>query len=191
MINNINESTIRDVIKRNLKSLYENGPTDEKIMEELAFCKIYYPDFFNEYEQEILYAMGMFYKTTSPTTLFEQSINIFREEIKALYGHYYTPDQTIIRKNIEQTLFYSFSAPTSSGKSHVFRDIIKEAENDIVVIVPSRALISEYFITIIEMVSNEVLVLTFVDDINKSKTKRRIFILTPERATELFKYKNS
>ena len=34
MINNINESTIRDVIKRNLKSLYENGPTDEKIMEE-------------------------------------------------------------------------------------------------------------------------------------------------------------
>ena len=30
MINNINESTIRDVIKRNLKSLYENGPTDEK-----------------------------------------------------------------------------------------------------------------------------------------------------------------
>lgn len=191
MINNINESTIRDVIKKALKLLYEKGPIDEKIMEELAFCKIYYPSFFNDYEQEILYAMGMFYKTTSPTTLFEQSINIFREEIKALYGHYYTPDQTIIRKNIEQTLFYSFSAPTSSGKSHVFRDIIKEAENDIVVIVPSRALISEYFITIIEMVSNEVLVLTFVDDINKLKTKRRIFILTPERAMELFKYKNN
>ena len=34
------------------------------------------------------------------------------------------------------------------------------------------------------------LVLTFVDNINIEKTKRRIFILTPERSQELFKYKN-
>lgn len=51
-------------------------------------------------------------------------------------------------------------------------------------------IISEYYLTIIDMVPKDVLVLTFMDDINKSKTKRRVFILTPERATELFKYKN-
>ena len=190
MINNINNTTIHDVLKRDLEFLYKKGPIDEKVMEEIAFCKTYFPDVFKEYEQEILYAMGMFYKTSSPSSLFQETINIFREEIKEQYGHYYTPDQTIIRKSIKESLFYSFSAPTSSGKSHVFRDIIQEAVNDIVVVVPSRALISEYYITIVEMVPKEVLVLTFVDDINKAKTKRRIFILTPERATEIFKYKD-
>lgn len=190
MINNITADTINDVLRKNISILYTEGPIDNRIMEELAYCKFYFPDIFSQYEQEILYVMGMFYKTDEPQTLFEKSLNIFREEIKNKYGHYYTPDQTLIRKNIQNSLYYSFSAPTSSGKSHVFRDLIKEAINDIVVIVPSRALISEYYLTIIEMVSKEVLVLTFVDNINKVKTQRRIFILTPERATELFKYKD-
>ena len=190
MINNITVNTINDVLKKDISVLYKDGPVDSRIMEELAYCKFYFPDVFSQYEQEVLYAMGMFYKTDEPETLFEKSLNVFREEIKSEYGYYYTPDQTLIRKNIKNSLYYSFSAPTSSGKSHVFRDLIKEAVKDIVVIVPSRALISEYYLTIIEMVSKEVLVLTFVDDINKAKTKRRIFILTPERATEIFKYKN-
>ena len=190
MINNITAETINDILRKNVSILYKEGPIDNRIMEELAYCKFYFPDVFSQYEQEVLYVMGMFYKTDKPQTLFEKSLNVFREEIKNEYGYYYTPDQTLIRKNIKNSLYYSFSAPTSSGKSHVFRDLIKEAVNDIVVIVPSRALISEYYLTIIEMVSKEVLVLTFVDDINKAKAKRRIFILTPERATEIFKYKN-
>ena len=33
--------------------------------------------------------------------------------------------------------------------------------------------------------------LQFVENINKAHTKRRIFVLTPERAGELFKYKDS
>ena len=190
MINNITLDTVNDVLINNLSILYKQGPVDNRIMEELAYCKLYFPDVFSKYEQEVLYVMGMFYKLHSPKTLLEKSLNIYREEIKKEYGYYYTPDQTIIKKNIKNLLYYSFSAPTSSGKSHVFRDLIKEATNDIVVIVPSRALISEYYLTIIEMVPKDVLVLTFVDDINKAKTHRRIFILTPERATELFKYKD-
>ena len=190
MINNITESTIHDVIRKGVDILYKQGPINNRVLEELAFCKVYYSEIFSKYEQEVLYAMGMFYKTSEPQTLFEKAINIFREEIKAQYGCYYTPDQTLMRKNISNALYYSFSAPTSSGKSHVFRDLIREAKDDIVVIVPSRALISEYYLSIIENVSKDVLVLTFVDDINKAKTSRRIFILTPERANEIFKYKN-
>lgn len=190
MINNITESTIHDVIRKDVDNLYKQGPINSRILEDLAFCKIYYSKIFEKYEQEILYAMGMFYKTSDPKTLFEKAINIFREEIKAQYGCYYTPDQTLMRKNISNALYYSFSAPTSSGKSHVFRDLIREVQKDIVVIVPSRALISEYYLSIIENVPKDVLVLTFVDDINKAKTSRRIFILTPERASEIFKYKN-
>lgn len=189
MINNITKDTIDDLLKKDILTLYQKGPIDNHIMEEVAYCKLYFPDVFSKYEQEVLYVMGMFYKTDDPKTLLEKSLNIFREEIKHKYGYYYTPDQTLIKKNIIDSLYYSFSAPTSSGKSHVFRDLIKEATHDIVVIVPSRALISEYYLTVIGMVPREVLVLTFVDNINKEKTQRRIFILTPERASELFKYK--
>lgn len=191
MINNINLETIHDVLSRNLKTLYSDGPVENKILEELAYCKLYFPEVFSVYEHEILFAMGMFYKTTAPHTLMERALNIYREEIKEQYGYYYTPDQTLIRKNISEALYYSFSAPTSSGKSHVFRDLIKDATKDIAVIVPSRALISEYYLAIINIVPKEVLVLTFVDNINKAKTQRRIFILTPERATEIFKYKTT
>ncbi len=190
MINNITAETVNDVLISNIFKLYKYGPVDDKLMEEIAYCKVYFPDVFSKYEQKILYIMGMFYKTSNPESLFEKAIDIFREEINDKYGHYYTPDQSLMRKNINESLYYSFSAPTSSGKSHVFRDIIKEAQNDIVVVVPSRALISEYYHTVVKMVSNEVLVLTFVDNINKLKTKRRIFILTPERANELFKRKS-
>ncbi len=177
MINNISHETIHDVIKKDITILYKNGPIDTRIMEELAYCKLYFPDIFCNYEQEILFSMGLFYKTGEPQTLLEKSLNIFKEEIKATYGNYYTPDQSLMRKNIAESLYYSFSAPTSSGKSHIFRDLICEAKSDIVVIVPSRALISEYYLTIIDLVPKDVLVMTFVDNINKSKTKRRIFIL--------------
>ena len=190
MINNISQETIHDLIKKDITILYKNGPIDTQIMEEIAYCKLYFPEVFSIYEQEILFAMGLFYKTGEPQTLLEKSLNIFKEEIKATYGNYYTPDQSLMRKNISESLYYSFSAPTSSGKSYIFRDLIYEAEKDIVVIVPSRALISEYYLTVIELVPKDVLVMTFVDNINKSKTNRRIFILTPERATEIFKFKN-
>ena len=189
MINNISVDTIHDVLDYCLKVLYLDGPVDSKIMEQIAYCKLYFPKIFSKYEQKILFAMGMFYKTNEPQSLFEKALNIYKQEIKENFGHYYTPDQTLIRKNIANSLFYSFSAPTSSGKSHVFRDLIMEAMKDIVVIVPSRALISEYYLTIVNIVPKNVLVLTFVDNINKAKTDRRIFILTPERATELFKFK--
>lgn len=190
MINNISVDTINDVLEHCFRAVYLDGPIDSRILEEIAYCKLYFPEVFLKYENKILFAMGMFYKTSEPQTLVERSLNVYREEIKENYGHYYTPDQTLIRKNIAQSLYYSFSAPTSSGKSHVFRDLIQEATKDIAVIVPSRALISEYYLAVIDIVPKEVLVLTFVDDINRSKTRRRIFILTPERATELFKYKN-
>jgi hypothetical protein len=35
----------------------------------------------------------------------------------------------------------------------------------------------------------DILVLQFIEDVNKNKTSRRIFIVTPERASEIFKLK--
>ena len=71
-------------------------------------------------------------------------------------------------------------------------DLIKNRTDDIVIIVPSRALIAEYLEKTLKILDDNknVLVLQFVENINIKHTKRRVFILTPERARELFKFKN-
>ena len=76
---------------------------------------------------------------------------------------------------------FSFSAPTSSDKSYLFMQLIKNCEKDIVIVVPSRALIAEYFYKVSKIVEsdNNILVLQFIENINKKHTKRRIFIVTP------------
>ena len=71
--------------------------------------------------------------------------------------------QASILEQIEDKHHFSFSAPTSTGKSFVFRNLIRSASNDVVVIVPSRALINEYYDRIREIVNiKEVNVLTSV-----------------------------
>src|SRR5690606_23611059 len=57
-----------------------------------------------------------------------------------------------------------------------------------VVIVPSRALIAEYVNTMKTKFNGDktVMISPFVDNIFKSRKFRRIFILTPERARDLF-----
>ena len=73
----------------------------------------------------------------------------------------------------------------------MFRHLISECSNDVVVIVPSRALINEYYDRLNRLVDRKsVNVLTFVDRINTKHVHRNIFILTPERAKELFKNKD-
>ena len=190
MINNINEKNVEKVLIDCIKILHQQGPNDDRVMEILAYCKIYYANIFSKYENDILYAMGLFYKTKEPSNMFEYVYDIYKQYIYETQKKLYTPIQAKIIQKIENKEYYSFSAPTSAGKSYVFKTIIENAENDVVIVVPSRALISEYYLSVIQLVGNDVLVLTFVDDINKSKTKRRIFILTPERAREIFKYKN-
>ena len=71
-------------------------------------------------------------------------------------------------------------------------DLIKNRTDDIVIIVPSRALIAEYLEKTIKILegNKNVLILQFVENINIKHTQRRVFILTPERARDLFKFKN-
>ena len=100
------------------------------------------------------------------------------------------PVQANIVRKINENKNFSFSAPTSTGKSFVFRNIIENSKNDVVIIVPSRALINEYYDRICNLIIDKTTnVLTFVDLINTKHVKRSVFILTPERAKELFKFK--
>ena len=174
-----------------LNDIHKNGPTKSEYFETLALIKKHHPNIFSQYEKKLMYLLGLFYKISEPQSLAEKLYKVYADLIKDNYKESFTPVQASAYNQIQTNRIFSFSAPTSIGKSYLFRHLIKNYTSDIVIIVPSRALISEYIFEILSNVDNSVLVLQFVEDINKAHTKRRIFVLTPERAGELFKYKNS
>lgn len=182
------DKVITDIINR----MYLEGPTSSVDLEKLAYIKLFHPELFKLYESKILYLMGLFYKPLTPHSLLEMVYSSYAKDIKTTLQNSFTPLQVNMIKNIEDKKYFSFSAPTSSGKSYLFMDLIKNRLDDIVIIVPSRALIAEYLEKTIKILGGDknVLVLQFVDNINIKHTKRRVFILTPERARELFKFKD-
>jgi hypothetical protein len=179
---------IREIIESAIKEFHELGPVNMATLEKLSLIKIHYPDVFIEYETKILSVMGLFYKIEEPKSFIELVYKNLGDIIEDQFGKPFTPMQASAYKSISTKRFYSFSAPTSTGKSHLFRDLITEEEHDIVIIVPSRALVSEFYSLVVNLVGKEVLVLQFVENINQHHTARRIFIITPERGVELFKY---
>ena len=186
----LNENNIKEILVFILNDIHKNGPINSEHFETLALIKKHYPNIFSQFEKKLMYLLGLFYKISEPQSLTEELYKIYADLIKENYRENFTPVQASAYNKINTNRVFSFSAPTSIGKSYLFRHIIKNYTDDIVIIVPSRALISEYIFEILNNIDNSVLVLQFVEDINKAHTQRRIFVLTPERAGELFKYKN-
>lgn len=193
LISNIIESkNINDVFSYVLENLYKNGPVSTSDMEILSYLKLYNPEEFEVYQDRVLNYMGVFYKNIQPKSLKEIVFRQYRKYITDTYEYTYTPVQANIIKGIQSNKCFSFSAPTSTGKSFVFMNLIQKSKEDIVIVVPSRALINEYFIKLNELIADKsVNILTFIDEINTKHSNRNVFIVTPERCRELFKFKNS
>lgn len=187
----INGVGVESVINSYIFEIHTNGPVNPLIFESLAYIKVYHPEVFSEHEGRLLFAMGLFYKTQEASSLFEVAYQTFSDAIEQDVGKKFTPLQASAYKGIMGHKYFSFSAPTSAGKSFLFRELIQKTVGDIVIVVPSRALIAEYYEEVISLVDNSVLVLQFVEDINKSKAMRRVFIVTPERGAELFKHEKT
>lgn len=170
-----------------LSTFHETGPVDPASLEKLAYYKKFHPDRFAKYEPTLINLMGLFFKTKKPTSMLDEVYGIFRESIRDRIGEVFTPVQASAYQEIRENNYFSFSAPTSSGKSHMFRALIRDTVGDIVIVVPSRALIAEYYFEIIKLVDKSTLVLQFVENVNTANINRRIFIITPERGAELFK----
>ena len=171
-------------------NLYKNGPTDTIVLEILSYIKMFHPDYFKEYENDIVATMGLYFKNPVPESLEGLIFDLYNQHIQEKWGATYTPVQANILQQMQTKKCFSFSAPTSTGKSFVFRHIITSSTKDIAVVVPSRALINEYYDRVSELVNTKkVNVLSFVDQINTKHANRNVFILTPERARELFKNK--
>ncbi|WP_409285460.1 DEAD/DEAH box helicase, partial [Pseudomonas protegens] len=171
-----------------LDELHRHGPISSDILETLSCYCVYHPEDFSLLEERIISALGLFYKVVSPENLYSFLLGSIGEAHKSLYGKYLTPVQASVRRAVDDKQFVSISAPTSAGKSYSIRDFIAEQEGDAVVVVPSRALIAEYINTMKERFHGDkrVMITPFVDAVFTSRELRRIFVLTPERARDLF-----
>lgn len=173
-----------------IRSIHLKGPSDPAIFEKLAYIKKFHSGILEKYEGKLISIMGLFYKSEQPESLLEEVYSIYSDSIKDSTGSRFTPVQASAYRYIKNERYFSFSAPTSAGKSYLFRELIKTTQGDIIIVVPSRALISEYYYEVVSLVDKNVLVLQFIDDINTDNIDRRIYIITPERGVELFKYAN-
>lgn len=171
-----------------LKTLHLEGPTSSDILESLALYKTFHSESFAELEERIIVAIGLFYKVIEPSSLYSLLMASVGVQHKLEYGALLTPVQASVRRAISDNQFVSISAPTSAGKSYSIRDFIAEQKGDAVIVVPSRALIAEYVANIRDRFAGDkaVMISTFVDAVFTNRRLRRIFVLTPERARELF-----
>ena len=187
-----NRDFAEDVLERTLSSIYKIGPVKSTDYEILSYISIFHPDLIEQHIDDINLYLGLFYKEIiTPKSLQGCVQKMFLECITEHFGKTYTPVQTSILNNSEERKIFSFSAPTSTGKSHVLFSIIESSEQDVVVIVPSRALINEYYLRLYEEIHDKSInILTFVDKINTAKCRRSIFVLTPERCKDLFRLKD-
>jgi ATP-dependent RNA helicase DOB1 len=173
-----------------LDNLYSKGPISVSDMEVLSYLQLYHPEKFQTYKDSILYSMGVFYKDTSENSLKDVIFKQYKDFIKETFNQTYTPVQADIIKSIESNNCFSFSAPTSTGKSFVFMNQIIASKNDVVIVVPSRALINEYYLKLSDLIQDRsVNILTFIDSINTKHSLKNVFVVTPERCGELFKQK--
>nr|WP_081984051.1 DEAD/DEAH box helicase [Massilia sp. JS1662] len=179
-------------ISEMLELLHKEGPKNSSILEKIAAYKIFHQEEFQRFEERIISSMGLFYKVEVPENLYSFILSGVGDESVELYGKALTPVQASVRRAVEEKQFVSISAPTSAGKSYSIRDFIAKCAGDAVVIVPSRALIAEYINTMRKAFGKDknVMVSAFVDDVFKMRNLRHIFVLTPERARELFLIKS-
>lgn len=191
MINEIiNGENVEETLINILNAIHEDGPVKSSDFEVLTYIKLNYNNLFSLYEKRLLYLAGLFYKVDKPQGFLEEIYDIYAQSIFEETGVKYTPMQSEAYRYITSKRYFSFSAPTSSGKSFLFRELIKDADGDIIIVLPSRALIAEYMAVVLSIADKSVLVLQFIENVNTDNIHRRIYIVTPERAVDLFEISN-
>ena len=188
LIDILNDADPANGIAELLDILHKDGPLSSEILERISYYKKFHSKAFEMQEEKIIISLGLFYKIPEPNNLYSFLMSGIARGYKRDFGGYLTPVQASIRRAIDENKVVSISAPTSAGKSYSIRDFIADDDGDAVIIVPSRALIAEYVNTMKQRFNGDkhVMISSYVDDVFKSRRLRRIFILTPERARDLF-----
>ena len=72
IIDIINNKNTEIEINEILQELHKYGPVNQYSLERLAYIKKFVPELFVKYEKSLMYLMGLFYKTSSPTNFLEE-----------------------------------------------------------------------------------------------------------------------
>lgn len=121
-----NRNFAEDMLGRTLSKIYKIGPVKSTDYEILSYISIFHPDLIEQHIDDINLYLGLFYKEIiTPKSLQGCIQKMFLECIAEHFGKAYTPVQTSILNNSEEKRIFSFSAPTSTGKSHVLFSIIE------------------------------------------------------------------
>ena len=141
----------RDELRKIISRIIVDGPVRSSDMESLGYFQLYQPELLREFYESIAIHLGLFYKVSKveamdSDTLEELLFLNFRDAIRERMNGDFTPVQLCVLTSIGEFQNFSFSAPTSTGKSYVFLHLLKTTTKDVVVVVPSRALLNEYFI---------------------------------------------
>lgn len=169
-----------------INDIKENGASSPQTLELLAHIKQARPNEFEACEPVLNSVMGLFYKNKKIDGIFSLFSDYFATNIRSAFGFVATPVQANIIAGINNNKIYSFSGPTSMGKSHAIRHLVREAKKDVAIILPSRALISEYCNILKSRLPFGCIILQFVEQINTALSKKRVYVITPERANPLF-----
>jgi len=133
----------------------------------------------------------------------EKGIKEFRQSVPHTNDLVFTDSQFELYNKISNSKCFSFSGPTSMGKSFVIKSFIRKIMSNkppenIVIMVPTRALINQFSIDFnkelrksIEYYKYTIVTNSNVSELSEFEKRNYIFILTPERLLSfLFKKDN-
>lgn len=115
----------------------------------------------------------------------------------------FTDSQYFLFKNLSSSLKYSFSGPTSMGKSFIIKAFIRKViknvpPENLVVIVPTRALINQFTLDlkselsdILELYKYKIATNSNISDLLTEEVFNYILILTPERLMSYLSQKSN
>ncbi len=135
--------------------------------------------------------------------LSEDFLSLLSEEVDKMINkvpnnetEYFSDAQKEAFRNLCNMQFYSFSAPTSMGKTYIIRNFLsqklEEVETDcIVMVLPTKALINEIENDLTdkyerELKGNNYVIITIPDQIHFFRSQKKILIFTPERLLQAF-----
>ncbi len=118
-------------------------------------------------------------------------------------GMIFTDTQFKLFNKLSNSVEFSFSGPTSMGKSFIIKSFIKKViknspPENIVIIVPTRALINQFFSDLkseleeqLEIYKYKIFINSNVSDIITEEKFNYIFVLTPERLLSYLSQENN
>ena len=125
---------IQEIISDVKDNIFRNGGVSGTDMEILSLLSLYWPQEVQKEIDEILMFLALYFKDGIEVNSLKSKIfEMYRDAIRDKYGKTFTPVQADIYQGIGGQHYFSFSAPTSTGKSYVLHSFIKDCDPNLAI----------------------------------------------------------